>query len=230
MISVVCVEPETAGNIGAVARVMKNFGLSDLVIVKPRCNHKGKEAMDRAAHAKEILKKAVVVKDFSALEYDYKIATTAKLGNDYNIPRVPITPKDLAENIDFKSRTAIVIGREGNGLTNEEILGCDFVVTIPSSASYATLNISHACAILFYELFNTYRIKGKDNLSGRIPAASGKDKEQIMEMLDEALDNMHFTTSDKKETQRKVWKRLIGKSFLSRREAMALMGFLKKIG
>ena len=89
-----------------------------MVIVNPKCDHLSKEALDRSTHAKEILKKAKIVEDFSALKYDYMIATTAKLGKDYNIPRVPISPSDLAENIDLKKKVALVIGRESIGLTN----------------------------------------------------------------------------------------------------------------
>jgi len=227
MISIVCIETETSGNIGAIARVMKNFDLNKLVLINPKCDHLSKEAMDRATHAKEILRKAKVEKDFSVLsKFDYVIATTAKLGTDYNIPRVPISPSDLGENINFKKKVALVIGREGNGLTNDEILKCDFVVTIPSSKKYATLNISHACAILFYELF---RASGKTTVSEHIPTASKRDKDQIMKILEQVLDKMQFATVEKKETQRRIWKRLVGKSFLSKREAMALMGFLKKI-
>src|SRR3990167_5273384 len=78
MISVVLVEPETAGNIGAVARLMKNFDFRDLVLIHPQCDHLSAEALDRATHAKDILRRAQVEKDISCLEaFDYVIATTA---------------------------------------------------------------------------------------------------------------------------------------------------------
>ena len=68
MVSVVLVEPETAGNVGSVARAMKNFGLRNLVLVNPQCNHFDLDAVSRAKHAAEILRKAVVLKSFSHLK------------------------------------------------------------------------------------------------------------------------------------------------------------------
>ena len=64
MLAVVLVEPETPGNIGSVARVMKNFGVKRLLLVNPKCNHLDGEAYGRAMHARDILKAAVVVKNF----------------------------------------------------------------------------------------------------------------------------------------------------------------------
>jgi len=227
MIHIILIEPETDGNIGAIARVMKNFGLKDLVLVNPKTDHLAKPAFDRACNAKEVLKNAKVKKKINALEkYDYVIGTTGKLGKDYNIPRVPIMPDEFANIVDRKKKIALVFGRESKGLTNEEIRMCDFTVTIPTSAKYPILNISHACGILCYELFKHSRQKkiGKNYTSiGRI------DKKQILKIIDQKLEIMNFSTDAKRETQRRVWKKMISKSFLTKREAFALMGFLKKI-
>src|SRR3989338_2323471 len=98
MISIVLVNPITPGNIGAVARVMKNFDFKELILVKPKCDHLSKDAMDRASHAKDILKKAKKMQFSEVIEnFDYIIGTTSKIGTDYNIPRCPITPEEFAE-------------------------------------------------------------------------------------------------------------------------------------
>ena len=60
MISTILIEPETPGNIGAIARSMKNFDLKNLILINPKCGHLDKEALDRATHAKEILKNAII--------------------------------------------------------------------------------------------------------------------------------------------------------------------------
>ncbi len=230
MITVVLIEPETPGNIGATARSMKNFGLKELMLISPKCDHLSKEALDRATHAKEILKNAKI-EAFSRLkEFDYLIATTAKLGTDYNIPRSPITPEQLAEKlakINLKElNVGILIGREGSGLKNKEILAADFIVTIPSSKSYPTLNASHAATILFYEIFKKI---GKEKVSEHIIFATKIEKEIILNKIDNILSKLEFSTKEKKETQRKIWKRILGKSFLTKREAYALLGFLRKL-
>ncbi len=226
MIAVVLIEPKTSGNIGAVARVMLNFNLKNLILVNPKCNHLNPEAIRRAKHAKSILKNSEIV-DFSYLKkFDYLIGTTAKLGRDYNIPRSPLLPEHLAEKIKGKKeKVAILFGREDSGLTNKEILACDFIINIPAS-KYSTLNLSHAAAIIFYELFKE---QGKKELAKKIPSITKKEKEIILKLINAKLNKMPFATNQKRETQRRLWKRIIGKAMLTKREAFALLGFLRKI-
>ena len=98
MISVVLVKPSHPGNIGAVARAMKNFGLKNLVLIDPKCKI-DEEAKKRAKHANDILKKTKVIKFEDLKKFHTVIATTAKLGSDYNIPRSPLHPDQLADKI-----------------------------------------------------------------------------------------------------------------------------------
>lgn len=228
MISIILIEPETSGNVGYVARAMKNFDFKDLILINPKCNHLDLDAMSRATHARDLLKKSKV-KNFSYLKkFDYLIATTAILGSDYNIPRSPICIEILAKKISkIKNKEiGLMIGREGSGLNNKEINMADFVITIPASKSYPTLSISHSVAIILYELFK-YMNKEKSNQ--HFIFADKKEKNQIMKMINQHLDKMQFSTKEKKETQQKIWKRILGKSFLTKREAYALMGFFKKL-
>src|SRR3989338_2567987 len=224
MISTILIEPETPGNIGAIARSMKNFDLKNIILINPKCGHLDKEALDRATHAKEILKNAII-KDFPYLkEFDYLIATTSQLGTDYNIPRSPITPEQLAEKlakINLKNLSiGILIGRESSGLKNKEILAADFIVTIPSSKSYPTLNAAHAATIIFYEIFQKI---GKEKVNEHIITATNIEKEIILQKEGNILDKMEFSTEEKKETQRRIWKRILGKSFMTKRDAYALL-------
>src|SRR3989338_5807423 len=132
---IICIESQIPGNLGAIARAMKNFDFENLVLLNPKCNHLDKEALDRATHAKEILLKAKVVKK---LEYDTLIGTTAILGTDYNLVRTPITPEALAQ-MDLKGNVGLIIGREADGMRNEELKICDIVVSIPTSKKYPTM-------------------------------------------------------------------------------------------
>lgn len=229
MISVILIEPETPGNIGAIARVMKNFEFNDLVLINPKCKHLSKEALDRSTHAKSILKKAKVKKINYLKTFDYLIATTAKLGTDYNIPRSPVTPDQLADklsSISLKLKIGLLIGREGTGLNNNEISKCDFIVTIPSSKKYPTLNVSHATSIILYEIFKK---QDKNKSNSHIIPATKKEKEVMMGYFNKVLNTIKFTTKEKKQTQKTVWKRLFGKAFLTKREAFAVIGFLRKL-
>ena len=219
MISTVLVEPHIQGNIGAVARVMKNFGFENLILVNPKCKI-GKEARNRAKWANDILDKVKITKRFPKL--DYLIATSSKTGRDYNIPRNPITPEELVKIMSINGNIGIVFGREEDGLRNNEIAKCDFLVKIPTSPIYPAMNLSHSVAVILYEL-------SKNNNKINITPISFAEKKQIMKMLDKALGKMHFATKEKKQTQKMVWKKIVGKTFMSKREAYALMGFLRKV-
>ncbi len=218
MINIILLRPENSGNIGAIARAMANFDLKNLILVNPKVNHLSQEARNRAKHAQDILKKAKVLKKIPKM--DLLVATTAITGTKYN-PRSPLTPSQLAEKIPKNKNIGILFGPEGTGLRTEEVLACDFAVTIPASKKYPTLNLSQACVVLFYELFD--KPKNINEL------ASLKDKEIVLEYINKILSKMEFSTPEKKKTQNITWKRILNKSFLTKREAFALIGFFKKL-
>jgi len=228
MIEIILLEPRKQENIGSVARAMKNFDFQNLVLINPKCKI-GDKANRVAKHARDILKKTKI-KNFSYIKkFDYLIGTTAILGTDYNILRNPINASQLAAKIsklDKKTKIGLWIGRETIGLKNEELEMCDILVTVPSSKKYPTLNISHSTAIMLYEIFNSLsEVKSNSHIN----FASKKDKEIIMMFINKILNKIEFTTKQKKETQKKVWKRVIGKALLTKREAFAVMGFFRKL-
>lgn len=229
MIDIILLEPAVPGNIGAVARVMKNFSFTNLVLINPYCDHLCDEARNRAKHSQDVLEKAEVMDFFVVDDYDYLVATTARVGTDYNIPRSPLSPRELAaklKGLDSKKRIGLVIGREGKGMFNEEIEKCDFVVTVPSSTDYPTLNISHAVAVMLYELYNSL---SDVTSTSHITPIGKPEKDQIMRMFDNIFSGMRWETKEKRETQQILWKKIIGKAMLTRREAYGVMGFLRKV-
>lgn len=225
-IYLVAQEFETPGNCGALARVTGNFNCN-LVFLNPKCDFLSKESLDRATHAKVLLENAKVINSFKELkkEFDYVVGTTSIVSTDYNIPRSPLSPKQLAEVINEK-KFAIVIGREDKGLSNEEISECDFIVTIPTSKDSPTMNVSHAAAIILYEIFDKV---SESKLADNIPFATRKDMEVATKLAMDAVGRLDFTTEERRTTQQRLWKRLIGKSFLTKREIFALCGFFRKV-
>lgn len=231
MISIILMEPQTAGNVGAIARSMSNFDFFDMIVINPKCDLLSKEAQDRAKHAKEILQKAKIADEKILDEFDYLIGTTARIGTDYNILRSPLTPRELALKLDeidakkSKEKIGILFGREGDGLRNEEINKCDFTVSIPVSKKYSSMNLSHAATLILYAI----SADKEGIIKSRFRPITQNDKKILEKNINEILDSMHFATTEKKETQKKLWKRLLGKSMLTKREAQSLYGFLKKI-
>ena len=226
MISVVLVESEKEENIGRVARVMKNFGFNDLILVDPKCNHLGNKAMALASHADDILRKARVACKTEFDTLDYLVGTSAILGNDAHIMRSPIFPRDAAKIISKKNvKVGLLFGRESSGLSNEELKWCDMLITIPTAKNYSTMNLSQAVGIVLYEIFLA---SGKEHVSSHMRFAKKRDKDILLSRINQILDSMEFPTKEKKETQRKVWMRMVGKSFMTKKEFMALMGFFKR--
>ncbi len=243
MIGIILIEPRKQENLGAVARAMKNFDFENLVLINPKCRI-GRKARKVAKHANDILDRAKIKKFDYLKNYDYLVGTTAILGTDYNIPRNTISIEQLGSKLSaiIKKKNpgnkkisgkkndglkiGLLIGRETIGLKNEEINLCDVLVTIPSSKKYPTLNISHSAAIMLYEIFKKISDEKSDS---HINFATKKDKEIIMKYIINVLNKMDFSTKEKKETQKKVWKRVIGKAMLTKREAFSVMGFLRKL-
>jgi len=219
---IIAQEFRTPGNVGALARVMKNFGFTNLVLLNPKCDYLEEEAVRRSSHAIDVLENAKVV---DKLEYDTLIGTTSIIGSDYNFRRNMVTPEELSK-MNLKGRVGLVIGREGDGMTNDEIKDCDIVVTIPSSINYSALNVSHAAGIFLYELFKN---SDEKKLGDETEYASREEKDILMKLLEDKLNILDFADEEKKGTQLTVWKKLIGKGNLTKREAMTLFGFLKKI-
>ncbi len=229
MISIILIEPEHPANIGAVARVMANFDFDKLILINPKCNHLEPEAILRAKHsALGILRNAKIENPSKLNDFDYLVGTSAIIGTDYNILRSPLNPEIGARKIaEIKNKKiAVLFGREGIGLKRNEIEMCDFTITIATSERFKAMNISHAVAIVLYEIT---KVIGKDRIKEKIPLAGKKEKDVLLNLIYNALEKMEFATKEKRETQKRAWKRIIGKSSMTKREFMALCGFFKKI-
>lgn len=151
-IRIVLVEPAGALNIGSISRVMKNMGLTQLVIVNPQCEVDGEEASRMAVHAIDLLTTACVVPDLTtALAGCIRvIATTAR---DRAIPTQLETPRQaLPWLVESTEPTALIFGREDSGLTNTELNYATRYIRIPVGSEYSSLNLAQAVGICAYEL------------------------------------------------------------------------------
>jgi len=185
MIYVVFVEPESPGNIGFLARTMKNFGLTNLVLINP-CKMEN-ESYYKAMHARDVVSNSETyysLEEFlKSKEIDSAIGTTGNAGGSYNVARIAVSPEQLADTINYNGNIALIFGREGNGLSNEEISLCDVIVSIPTHDYYPILNITHAAAIIFYEMFKREKSYPVD----RIESASAAEKESLINCVDEII-------------------------------------------
>ncbi len=152
-VCVVLVEPEHDGNIGAVARSMLNFGITDLRVVG-RDGEWSNEARRRAKNAQIVLDECILVKNLDEAVSDCSIVvgTSGKREDgEKTSMRHFLLPDELPKRLSgVVGKVALVFGPEGKGLLNEQLVECDVLVTIPSWEGYPILNLSHAVSIICY--------------------------------------------------------------------------------
>lgn len=215
------VEPSYEINIGFVARSMKNFGFKELFIVKPESF--GELALKFAAHAADLLKSAVICDDLEeAIKgTDIVIGTTSVIGNDRNLRRIAIPVTEIKPLL--KGKVAVLFGNERTGLKNEQIDKCDILTYIPTSDEYPSLNLSHSVAIFLYEMKRDEKIR-----TIRYEIASKEDKEMILNFVKEMLINSGLR-GIKLDHSLIVFKRLLDRAYLSKREAKTLLGTFSRM-
>ncbi len=219
--AVVLVEPENAGNVGSVARVMTNFGLKELVVVNPACDLKSDECRKLASRAYGIVEEARIVSGFEkALEgFDFVIGTTAKTSAGYDVVRQCYSVREFSEEVkNVDGRIALVFGRESTGLTNEELAKCDVVLTIPTSKQYSALNLSHAVAVVLYELFSAKQ--------SSIRKADSAQKKALLKSFNEFVDSLDGLRD--KDSVKRMFANVVNRSLIAGAEAGTLTGVFKK--
>jgi TrmH family RNA methyltransferase len=220
-IAIVLVQPLYPGNVGFTARAMKNFGFSDLVLVDPCVI--GDEAYTCASHAGDVLDRARVrtLAEVRA-ESNLLVATTGEVPKSVcTTVRMPYyAPAEIHEHVrDLDGRVSILFGRENWGLNNGEVALCDLVCTIPSSRDYPILNLSHAVAILCYELAGLQR--------GTYALASAEEMEYLYAHIDQFLDRIDHPDF-KRENTMTMARRILGRTQLTPREASTIHGLLRR--
>ena len=155
-VCIVLVAPEHDGNIGAVARSMMNFGITDLRVVG-RGTDWSEETRKRAKNAQYVLNNASGFDSLEAATSDCSlvVGTSGKREHgDKTAMRHFLLPEELPERLSgIQGKSALVFGPEGKGLVNDQLRLCDLLVTIPTWEGYPILNLSHAVTILCFSWF-----------------------------------------------------------------------------
>src|ERR1051325_165379 len=155
--AIILSHPQLGENIGAAARAMANFGLSDLRLVKPRHGWPGAKATAMAAGAANVVEEASVFETLKEALGDLHLvyATTAR---ERGITKEVLTPAEAARRLRAAAArgeaSAILFGNERAGLDNDEISLADAVITIPT-AEFASLNLGQAVLLAAYEWFRS---------------------------------------------------------------------------
>lgn len=229
MIAVAVVGAETPGNVGTVARAMKNFGLSDLYLVDPPDLDPEGEAYGFAGHAREDVLPGAREVDFPFLvEEFHTVGCTAVTNEDARKHvRYPFrTPAELADSLaGVDADTCLVFGRESVGLTNEELARLDEVCSIPASAAYPVLNLGQAATVVLYELRSLTLEESQHPAA--IDRAAEDEIEGLYDQFDALLAGIGHPVEKRAKTAR-LFRRLVGRAHPTDREARTLRGILRR--
>ncbi|TFG19487.1 MAG: TrmJ/YjtD family RNA methyltransferase [Promethearchaeota archaeon] len=237
---IVLVSPETAGNIGSIARVMKNFNFRNLVIFNPMEEASkilSYEAQGYAMHGKDILLNSEIITidnqknhipEFKKYlkKFDLVIATTAKGKRYTNIKRLAIFPEDLS--IPYSKNIAILFGKESRGLTNEEIKLADIILRIPTGNEYPALNLSHACAIILYELFKKIYVVKIGRGEKPVLLADKEDRNLLYSFVKDLIEKLKIR-SHKEENVYFAFQNVFERAFMSKKELSLITGLFSKL-
>jgi tRNA/rRNA methyltransferase len=156
---VVLIEPAGPINLGSVARLCANYAINDLRLVAPRCDTADPEARRMAVHGQTVLESATHYPDLiSALQGCRRVVATCGRLDHGTIPLHPpehVLPWLLADHgatEASQAAAALVFGREDRGLSNDELLLSQRVISLYSNPHYPSLNLSHAVAVVLHEL------------------------------------------------------------------------------
>jgi TrmH family RNA methyltransferase len=225
-IRVVLVRPKNPGNVGAVARAMKNMGLVDLVLVAPRAFRRSRAEV-LAIHARDVLERARVVASLAEAVADCGrvFGTTCRPGA---YRRRAANPREAAVEIleaACGNPVALVFGPEDTGLSNEDLRLCDALVRIPSHADYPSLNVAQAAVVCFYEIF----VARHRPLPEPVQLATSAEVERLLERWKQALLAIGFLHEANPDRILFSLRRLLGRALLEKRDAAILLGIASQI-
>jgi tRNA/rRNA methyltransferase len=226
-IRIVLVEPRGSGNIGSVARAMKNMGASDLALVgRGRTRSFWSRAM--AVHARDILERAgrfETLRDAVA-DCGLVVGTTCR-GGLYRGHSLP--PRELAPRIVAAARTAkvaIVFGPEDSGLNNRDLSHCQWLLSIPSHPDYLSLNVAQAAMVCLYEIFVAAQGEVARDPVARAPAEL---VEILFDRMKRVLFKIGFLDPQNPDHMLLALRRLFGRAGLEERDVNILNGLFRQV-
>lgn len=226
-VRIVLVEPKGSGNIGSVARAMKNMGLRDLALVGGgRTRSFWARAM--AVHAKEILEEARRFKSLREAVADcgLVVGTTCRGGLYRSHSRAPRAEAPRIVAAARRGKCALVFGPEDHGLSNRDLKYCQRLITIPTHPDYPSLNVAQAVIVCLYELFLASQKKAPQE---RIARASAESVERLFDRMRRSLLKIGFLDPQNPEHILLALRRLLGRAGLEERDVRILTGLFRQI-
>ena len=230
----ILVRPQLGENIGAAARSLKNFNFENLRLVSPRDSWPNKSATYTAVDAKDIVHKAKVFSntDQSVSDLDYVFATTSRSRSvNKKIVDLSKAVKIIKKLSLSNKKTGIFFGPEASGLSNDDLINANFLVNIPTSNKFKSLNLSHAVTIFAFELFISQ--KKFEPVVKNLYRSEDAKKNEVNAFLDfmiSHLDKVGFLKpAEKKQQMIRSVKNIFHRSSLSTQEIRTLSGVISSL-
>lgn len=221
---IVLVEPQEAGNVGAAARVMKNFGFDDLRIAG-RHPQLLPVAGWWASGADDLLERATLVPTLADAIADahLTVATTSARGRTTPADFTPVEVAELFASLSEDQHLALVFGREDHGLTRDELMSCQRTAVIPTNAAFPTMNLAQSVGVFCYELSQIAPARTARELA---PAAL---IERLHERAESLLVQIGFLHPENPDRIYDDLRAIAGRADLDAREATILLGMLRQL-
>ena len=229
-IKIILVGTTHPGNIGAVARAMKNMCLENLAFVNPQCKV-GEVAFARSSGAHAVLDQAQHFDDLQQAVADCHVVfgTSARIRS---MPMPFVSPEQACHEISKKEKDikiAIVFGREHSGLTNEEMDCCHYALTIPTNESFSSLNLGAAVQVVSYELFKHSKDVEAESPSEVEERASMSELQGFMDHLEKTLVEIDFLDLENPKLLMKRLTQLSMRQQLTQNEVSIFRGILTAV-
>ena len=189
----ILVKPQLGENIGACARSMKNFGFNKLHIVEPKINFPNHKAKATSVGAYDIINKAKVFKNVEdAIQSFNLVVSLSARRRDINKKNILI---DDFQKIITKKRNlniGLMFGPEESGLSNKDLSYSNYILQIPTSTKFRSLNLSHSLTIICYEIFKLVNKKSIKKNSFRLKISSKSNISSVLKHLVSLLEKKDF--------------------------------------
>ncbi len=223
----ILVRPQFLGNIGATARVLKNFGFERLRLVDPPRNYKDSEARRMSVGAFDVLKRCEVFASLSEALHDVSLAFGTTSGQSRDEKLMPVVPAaDSAREASAHDAVAFVFGDERDGLTRSELLRCHRSVTVPVNPAFPALNVSQAVGIVAYELTRERIVSEHAKAKAH---TTGSFDDHFFTQLDLLLDTIEFTRKYNRHVILQELRSLYQRMRPTEREADILSGVVRRL-
>jgi TrmH family RNA methyltransferase len=226
-VRIVLVGTTHPGNIGAVARAMKNMGIADLALVSPRYFPHA-DATARASGAQDILENARVAGSLAEALQDCTYVAGAS-ARSRTIGWPTLMPRECAARLTVESSqgvAAVVFGPEKSGLTNDDLDRCHTLLTIPTVPGFSSLNLAMAVQVLCYELRMQQVTGGEAPAVRDTPLATADDLERFHIHLEQVLTASRFLDPENPRQLMRRLRRLFARAEPDQNEINILRGIL----